>query len=116
MPDDVCDVYSVDDARVKHVEASMLEEESFLQVSDIFRALGDGTRLRILYALSVETLCVCELSRVLGLSVSAVSHQLRMLRDLRLVKTMRQGKMVYYSLADKHVIRLLEMSVRHVRE
>lgn len=116
MPDDVCDVYSVDSARVRHVESLMLEDESVLQVSDIFRALGDKTRLRILYALSVETLCVCELSHILGLSVSAISHHLRMLRNLRLVKTTRQGKMVYYSLADDHVIKLLEIGVGHVRE
>jgi ArsR family transcriptional regulator len=116
MSEDVCEVYSVDNDRVECIETLMLDDELIHRLSDIFRALGDGTRLRILYALSIETLCVCELSRVLGLSLSAVSHQLRILRDLRLVKAVRRGKMMYYSLADEHIIRLLEMSVSHARE
>lgn len=78
--------------------------------------LGDPTRLKVLYALSKEELCVCDLSSLLGMTLSAISHQLRILRNLRLVKSRRCGKIVYYSLADNHVFSLLQTGVKHAEE
>ena len=85
-------------------------------LAETFRALGDPTRVRILDALSHGELCVCDLAAVLSLSQSAVSHQLRFLRSLRLVKPRREGRMVFYSLDDRHVVDLLQQGLRHVEE
>jgi len=78
--------------------------------------LGDKTRIKILYALSKSELCVCDISAVLDMSMSAVSHQLRVLRNMKLVKYRKKGKEVYYSLDDEHIIQLIGISYRHVME
>ena len=93
----------------------MLAEATYRDVSEIFRVLGDGTRVRILDAVSREELCVCDISALLGMTPSAVSHHLRTLRNLRLVKHRREGKKVYYSLKDSHVTLLLSQALDHVR-
>jgi DNA-binding transcriptional ArsR family regulator len=85
-------------------------------LADTFRALGEPTRVRILDALSHGELCVCDLAAVLGLSQSAVSHQLRVLRGLRLVRARREGRMVFYALDDRHVTGLLAQGLTHVLE
>jgi DNA-binding transcriptional ArsR family regulator len=85
-------------------------------LADTFRALGDPTRVRILDVLSHGELCVCDLAAVLSLSQSAVSHQLRLLRALRLVRARREGRMVFYALDDLHVVDLLGQGLRHVAE
>jgi len=79
-----------------------------------FKVLGDPTRIRILDALSREELCVCDLALLLGTSSSAISHQLRVLRDARLVKYRKEGKMAFYSLDDNHVLTLFEQGLEHV--
>ena len=89
--------------------------EEILGLSEIFKTLGDPTRLRILQALSQEELCVCDLVEVLEMTQSAVSHQLRVLRDQRLVKYRKEGKMVFYSLDDEHIINLFAQGLAHVR-
>lgn len=86
------------------------------RLSDIFKALGDPNRLKLLLALNNEEMCVCDLAAFLLSSESAVSHQLRKLRDLALVKNRREGQILYYSLDDNHVSRLLEMGIEHVEE
>jgi ArsR family transcriptional regulator len=91
----------------------MPETEIIGELSDIFKVLGDPTRLRIVSALGVDELCVCDLSNLLGSSISAVSHQLRILRNLKLVKHRKKGKMVYYSLDDECVSTLLAEGLRH---
>lgn len=85
-------------------------------LADLFKALGDPTRLRIVTALVAVELCVCDLSVVCGLSESAVSHQLRILRNLRIVKYRREGKIVYYRLDDSHVEALVKQSLAHIFE
>ncbi|NNF99047.1 MAG: helix-turn-helix transcriptional regulator [Desulfobacteraceae bacterium] len=85
-------------------------------IADIFKAMGDPTRLKMVVALSVCELCVCDLSAVCDLSESATSHQLRILRNLRIVKNRREGKIVYYSLDDDHVRMLIKQSLDHVTE
>ena len=85
-------------------------------LTEIFRVLGDPTRVRILDALSRDELCVGELAAQLGASESAVSHQLRLLRNTRVVRTRRDGRMIYYTLDDKHVLALFRQGLRHVQE
>jgi len=85
-------------------------------LAETFRALGDPTRVRVLDALSHAELCVCDLARLLGLTESATSHQLRILRSLRLVRTRRAGRMIFYALDDDHITRLFAQGLEHVRE
>jgi ArsR family transcriptional regulator len=113
--DDVCEVMYVDEPRVKAVEAQMPDGETVHEVTDIFKVLSDPTRAKIVFALSRAELCVCDIASLLGLSVSAVSHQLRLLRGLRLVKYRKEGRLAYYSLDDDHIARLLQDVVEHVR-
>jgi DNA-binding transcriptional ArsR family regulator len=85
-------------------------------LTEIFRVLGDGTRVRILDALSASELCVGDIAERLGLSESAVSHQLRLLRSARIVRPRREGRMIFYALDDKHVLTLFKQGLRHVQE
>lgn len=114
--DYLCEVEYADKEAVEEVKSRMLNPELILKVADIFKILGDPTRMKILYALSLRELCVCDLSALLGMTQSAISHQLRILRSSNLVKFRREGKAVYYSLADEHIIKLIEMGVEHARE
>ncbi len=116
MNDYICNIESINKEIVEEVRKKMLSSKLTVQVSDIFKILGDSTRVKILYALFQEELCVCEISALLGMSQSAVSHQLRILRSSNLVKFRREGKAVYYSLADEHIIKLIEMGVEHAKE
>lgn len=100
MNDDICQVTYVDSARVDSARSTLPPEPVLLQMSGAFRILGDPNRLRLLFALSCCELCVCDLAALLDSSVSAVSHQLRLLRAGGHVHYRREGKMVYYSLAD----------------
>ena len=113
---DVCQVEFVDRARVDAVCSDMPDAEVIGALSEIFKVLGDPTRLRIVSALGVKELCVCDLANLLGSSISAVSHQLRVLRNLKLVKNRKKGKMVYYSLDDECVETLLAEGLRHIGE
>jgi DNA-binding transcriptional ArsR family regulator len=85
-------------------------------LSQLFKAFGDPSRLRILHGLSKREMCVCDLAAILEISESAVSHQLRLLRALRLVANRREGTILYYRLADDHVTQLIEMALNHLRE
>lgn len=111
---DLCDSYSpgydADDPRY----GKLLVEIS--GVSKIFKALSDETRTKILYLLADQVLCVCDLADILHMSLPAVSHHLRLLRTMRLVKTRREGKQVFYSLADGHVVKLIEVAKDHFSE
>jgi len=85
-------------------------------LADTFRVLGDPTRVRILDALSGGELCVCDIAALVGMSESAVSHQLRLLRGMRLVRARRAGRLMYYTLDDHHIIELLKLALTHVQE
>lgn len=98
------------------VRTDMPDESMLFELSDFFRIFGDQTRLRILYALSKNELCVCDLAKLLGASQSAVSHQLQVLRSHRLVKYRRDGKTVYYSLDDGHIFSILDIGIKHLEE
>ena len=113
---DICEVEFVDRARVNSVLARMPDAELIEALAEIFKALGDPTRLRIVTALAVSELCVCDLANLLGSSISAISHQLRVLRNMKLVKHRKEGKMVYYSLDDECVETLLKEGMKHIGE
>jgi ArsR family transcriptional regulator len=113
---DACEVEFVDKKKVRRVERAMKPPEAVSALSEIFKVLGDPTRIRIAYALSREELCVCDISNLLGVSQSAVSHSLRALRQMKLVRFRKEGKIAYYALDDEHVSRLLEDGFRHVEE
>src|SRR6188508_2647380 len=113
---DACDVIQIDLNRVRRLRAALVDPDTVSGLADIFSALGDPTRVRILDALSHGELCVCDLAAVLSLSQSAVSHQLRLLRGMRLVKPRRDGRIVFYSLDDQHIMDLLGEGLKHVAE
>ena len=104
----------VDRDRVDRVRKSMVSDEIFQDLADTFKAIGDLTRTRILFVLSREELCVGDLATLLGLSPSAISHQLRMLRHLKLVRHHRDGKVTYYALDDHHIANLFQEGLKHV--
>lgn len=111
-----CDVDIVDTAAVARAARALPTDARVKAIADIFSALGDPTRLRILIALSNDELCVCDLAAVTGVSQSGVSHQLRVLRDLDLVAFERVGKRAVYRLADSHVGMLLSQGADHAEE
>ncbi len=115
-PAAVCDIRYVDAEVVESVLCNLVERETASGVADLFRVLADPTRVLILHALSLATLCNCDLASILGVSESAVSHQMRELRLTKLVTAERRGRMVYYRLSDSHVRHVLEDTMRHARE
>ena len=114
--DEVCDLVQIDLARVRKIRSALVSPDNVQGLADTFSALGDPTRVRILDALSHGDLCVCDLAAVLGLSQSAVSHQLRLLRGIRLVKPRREGRVVFYSLDDQHIMSIFKQTLQHVEE
>ena len=112
----VCQTHEVHGDAVDKARAFMPDPETVEQLADFFKIFGDGTRVRILLALDAGEMCVCDISETLGMSMSAVSHQLRMLRDAHLVTSRRDGRSIYYSLCDDHVRTVLETALEHVGE
>ena len=113
---EACDVRTVDAARVVRGRALLLGDEIYFELAETFRALADSSRAKIVYSLLGQELCVCDLAAVVGMSESAVSQHLRVLRNLRLVTPRREGKLVYYSLDDAHVRALLDVSLTHLAD
>lgn len=100
----------------KQIQDEMLVEEEFLDLADLFKMLGDSTRVKILYILMKSEMCVCDIVEILDVSQSAISHQLRLLKQARLVKYRRDGKSAIYSIADEHVKLILNMGMEHICE
>lgn len=111
----MCTGHSVDHKTIKKLEDDLHGEKDLKELSNIFKALSDPTRLNIIYILSKSPLCVCDIATVLDMSQSAISHQLRILRDLNLVKNIRQGKLIIYSLDDDHVLKIFEEGLVHIK-
>jgi DNA-binding transcriptional ArsR family regulator len=111
-----CDVFHADAARVAEVRAAQPDAQTVERLAEIFKALGDPTRVRLLSALAAAELCVCDLATLLGVTESAISHQLRFLRSLRVVRARRDGRMVFYRLDDEHIVRLLAQGREHAEE
>lgn len=101
---------------VKKINDNMPCEEEFYDLSELFKMLGDSTRVKILYALSQGEMCVCDIVELLDVTQSAVSHQLRLLKQARLVKYRRSGKSAIYSISDDHVYTILSMGMEHISE
>jgi len=112
---DVCEGLCEHDQIVCFAKAEMLVEEDARQIAETFKILGDPTRIKILHALSRRELCVCDISAIVAMGQSAVSHQLRLLRGARLVKYRKEGKMVWYSLDDTHISLLLAQGIEHIQ-
>lgn len=111
-----CEGNLVHEEAVERVAAQLLPEAVMSSAATFFKVMGDGTRFRILFALDKHELCVCDLASLLQMSVSAVSHQLARLRENKLVKSRREGKNMFYSLADEHVGLMLKGCVEHAME
>lgn len=106
----------VDVQKVKSARKALLNPETITSLSEIFKVLGDPTRLKIVLAVAHAELCVQDLASLLSISESAISHQMRVLKTLRLVKQRRDGKMAYYSLDDEHIEDLIRVATRHISE
>jgi ArsR family transcriptional regulator, lead/cadmium/zinc/bismuth-responsive transcriptional repressor len=102
--------------RAAERKSAMMPSRAVEALADTFRVLGDPTRVRILDALSAGELCVCDIASLVGISESAVSHQLRLLRGMRLVRPRRAGRLVYYAVDDQHILELLNQALTHVEE
>lgn len=113
---EICETTCVDVRKVASVKKRMKPEDSMQRIAETFRVLGDPTRTKIIYALSLEELCVCDIATLLTTTRSAVSHQLRVLRNMRLVKYRKEGKMIFYSLDDEHINHLFNECLRHIEE
>ena len=111
-----CGFLCVHEDTVSQVLDEMPGDETLYDLAELFKVFGDSTRIKILYALFEAELCVCDISKLLGLTQSAVSHQLRVLKNSRLVKFRRDGKTVFYSLADDHVRKIIAQGMEHVNE
>lgn len=118
------DILKVDDCSclvihqdiIDKVKDTMMSEEILCDLADLFKVFGDSTRIKILHVLSKSEMCVCDISALLGMSQSSVSHQLKTLRQAKLVKHRRDGKVMYYSLSDEHVVQVFNQGLTHLIE
>ena len=111
-----CDFYQVHEDVVKAVTAKMPDEDELYDLAEIFKVFGDSTRIKILYVLFESEMCVCDIAQLLNMNQSAISHQLKILKQSRLVKSRRDGKAVFYSLADGHVRTIINQGLEHIEE
>ena len=111
-----CELTHVHEDIVEKVRANMPDEETLYDLADLFRIFADSTRIKILYLLFESEMCVCDIAQLLGMTQSAISHQLRALKQSKLVKNRRDGKTVFYSLADDHVRTIINQGMDHVQE
>jgi len=114
--EEICEITCIDKKKVSAVKKRMKPEMTMQRLAETFKVLGDATRTKIIFALSQEELCVCDIANLLGTTKSAVSHQLRVLRNMKLVKYRKDGKMAFYSLDDEHIKNLFDEGLRHVKE
>ena len=110
----ICDCDVIHEKVVVNTQGRMQEESEYMELASLFKMFGDGTRVKILHALELNELCVCDLAALLGMTKSAISHQLKALRLSNLVKSRRDGQVIYYSLADDHVKDILDIGFDHI--
>ncbi|NNG01285.1 MAG: helix-turn-helix transcriptional regulator [Desulfobacteraceae bacterium] len=113
---EVCITEGIHQAVVNTVDRKMPEQVALYELADLFKIFGDSTRISILWALSESEMCVCDLCALLKMKQPAISHQLKNLKQSRIVKARREGKIIYYSLDDDHIRRLLDLGMQHVNE
>ena len=114
--EEMCCETVVHDTVLQQVQANMPDDDTLCDVAEMFKVFGDVTRTKILSALFEAELCVCDISEIVKMSMSAVSHQLRILRQTKIVKSRRSGKEVYYSLDDDHIAKMYRMALEHLAE
>ena len=114
--DEVCDGCEVHEDLLKIVNETLPEETELYDLAELFKVFGDSTRIRILYVLSEAEVCVCDLAEILNMTQSAISHQLKILKQAKLVTGRREGKSVIYSLADEHVRTIIDQGREHIEE
>lgn len=110
-----CEVSIIHEDIVQKVAGKIPKEDLLHDLADLFKVFGDSTRVRILHVLSVSEMCVCDIAAILNMTQSAISHQLRILKNARLVKNRREGKVVYYSLDDEHVKHIFDQGMEHIK-
>lgn len=113
---DQCDFICIHEGIVNKVLKAMPKEQELFDLAEFYKVFGDPTRVKILYVLSQSEMCVCDIANLLGMGQSAISHQLRVLKQMRLVKFKREGKTVFYSLADDHIETILAQGMEHINE
>ncbi len=113
---DMCDCEVIHEEVVCSVRKKMKPLDDYVKMAALYKVFGDGTRVHILHALEQSEMCVCDLASLLGMSKSAISHQLKELRMMNLVKSRREAQIVFYSLADEHVKKILDMGFEHIYE
>ncbi|MBP3728783.1 MAG: helix-turn-helix transcriptional regulator [Lachnospiraceae bacterium] len=113
---EVCGFLHVHEDLIQKVQASMPQEESLLSLADFFKVFSDSTRIRILYVLLCSETCVCDIAQLLNMNQPAISHQLRILKQMNLVRARREGRTVFYSLADDHIASILSQGMEHIQE
>ena len=113
---EICDCCEVHENLLQIVNETIPEENELYDLAELFKVFGDSTRIRILFVLFEAEVCVCDLAQILGMTQSAISHQLRMLKQMKLVKNRREGKTVFYSLDDDHVRSMIALGMEHVEE
>ncbi len=111
-----CDYIHAHQEIIEKVEQVMPQDEILYDLAELFKVFGDTTRIRILYVLSEAEMCVCDIASVLNMTTSAISHQLRVLKQAGLVKYRREGKTIFYSLSDDHVKTIISQGMEHVEE
>jgi len=116
MSSDICDITIIHQSEVDRVAKAMASGPSVTVMADFLKALADPTRLKVIQALRHAELCVCDLTALVGISVSGLSHQLRYLRNMNIVKFRRDGKLAYYSLKDEHISQLVDLVSEHINE
>lgn len=113
---DMCEEQKVHLGAIEKAVAKMPDEEMLYDIAELFKVFGDSTRTRIIAALFESEFCVCDLAELLKMTISAVSHQLRVLRQTKIVKSRRSGKEVFYSLDDDHIYKIYQMAIEHIKE
>lgn len=116
MEETTCNCTIIHMDKVKKVKKELLKDEDIFDIAELFKVFGDSTRIKIISALLKEELCVCDIANITNSTVSAISHQLRILKQAKLVKYKKEGKIVYYSLADDHVRQIFEKGREHIEE
>lgn len=113
---DICDLCIIHKDNIKRVKQLSLDDDKLTLIADFYKALSDSTRIRIINALSIGELCVCDIAKLLNMTKSAVSHQLRYLREMDIVKNRKEGKEVFYVLSDEHVKTIFSLTAIHLGE
>lgn len=111
-----CDFMHAHPEVIDKITCAMPDDDTLIDLAELFKVFGDSTRIRILTALSGGELCVCDISKIVGMTSSAVSHQLKILKQAKLVSFRREGKTVFYALADTHVTTILRQGIEHISE